>query len=364
MLSSCYARATDKLRYICTKHIDKGEQQISYDKFRNGQGCYFCGRERINEANRNKRHSFEFIKQQFVNRDMELLSETYINANSLLMFVCLKHRSKGIQKISFSKLKNIAMCKYCVWDSFSTKFKYSLEYVKSVFEGKGLRLVSTEYNGNHEKLEYICNRHPELGTQRTSLTTLHAGGIGCKKCCITIITNKQRWSDDVFKQKVANVHNNTVLSIDTYYGSDKKTKFKCSVCSFIWIATPNSVVSQGTGCPQCKLSHGEKRIRKYLHERKLCFEQQKEFDGLTGVGGGRLSYDFYLPKYAVLIEYQGQFHDGTASYQTKEQFTNQQKHDELKKLYAEKHRYRLQEIWYYEFGVIEKILNALLNEES
>lgn len=364
MLSSCYTRVTDKLRYICTKHKDKGEQQISYDKFRNGQGCYFCGRERINEVNRKKRHSFEFIKQQFFERGMELLSDTYINANSLLDFVCMSHRSKGTQKISYSKLKNISMCKYCVWDSLSTKFKYSFDYVKSVFESKGLKLVSTEYKGNNEKLEYICNKHPELGIQRTPLTTLHAGGIGCKKCYIAIISSKQRWTDDVFRQKVLELHGNAVLPLENYSGFETKIKFRCGMCDYIWKAVPHSVISLGTGCPQCKLSRGEKRIQKFLREREVTFEQQKEFDDLKGLGGGKLSYDFYLPNHTMLIEYQGQFHDGTASFQTKQQFIRQQKHDELKKLYAERNGYFLQEIWYHESDDIENMLDDLLKKET
>lgn len=38
---------------------------------------------------------------------------------------------------------------------------------------------------------------------------------------------------------------------------------------------------------------------------------QKEFDNLLGVKNGKLKFDFYLPTYNFLIEYQGEYHDGS-----------------------------------------------------
>ena len=86
----------------------------------------------------------------------------------------------------------------------------------------------------------------------------------------------------------------------------------------------------------------------------------KKYPDLRGVGGKYrslpLSYDFYLIDYNLLIEYQGEFHDHTASIQTDEAYEIQVKHDELKRNYAMEHNINLLEIWYYDFDNIERIL--------
>ena len=76
-----------------------------------------------------------------------------------------------------------------------------------------------------------------------------------------------------------------------------------------------------------------------------------------------LSYDFYLPKYNLLIEYQGQFHDGniTGDYQTEEMLEIQQEHDRRKRQYAIDHNIELMEIWYWDFDNIENILHDRLD---
>lgn len=42
---------------------------------------------------------------------------------------------------------------------------------------------------------------------------------------------------------------------------------------------------------------------------KIIFTAQKTFNDLKGIGGFKLRYDFYLPNYNLLIEYQGIQHE-------------------------------------------------------
>ena len=67
-----------------------------------------------------------------------------------------------------------------------------------------------------------------------------------------------------------------------------------------------------------------------------------------------------MPAYNLLIEYQGQYHDGTASNQTKKQFLQQQEHDHRKREYAKYNNIELLEIWYWDFDRIEQILDEFL----
>ena len=87
---------------------------------------------------------------------------------------------------------------------------------------------------------------------------------------------------------------------------------------------------------------------------------QKKYKDLTGVNSGLLSYDFYIPQKNILIEYQGEYHDGTAGNQTNEEFIIQQEHDRRKRQYAKDHNIKLLEIWYWDFDNIEEILSREL----
>lgn len=77
-----------------------------------------------------------------------------------------------------------------------------------------------------------------------------------------------------------------------------------------------------------------------------------------GINNGLLSYDFYLPKYNLLIEYQAEQHDHQCGIFGS--FERQQEHDRRKRKYAEEFNISLLEIWYYNFDKIEEILEGVV----
>ena len=83
---------------------------------------------------------------------------------------------------------------------------------------------------------------------------------------------------------------------------------------------------------------------------------------MLGVNGKKLSYDFYLPQYNLLIEFQGEQHEQPIEhFGGEEQFKIQQEHDRRKREYAKLHNINLLEIWYYDINNIKKILTETLN---
>ena len=135
-------------------------------------------------------------------------------------------------------------------------------------------------------------------------------------------------------------------------------------------------------CPECQYSKGEEAISNYFINKEFIkisqeeFEKlidenkynvnyyipQKEFDGLIGINNGLLSYDFYLPKYNLLIEYQGEQHEHYCKgfHKSKKDFEKQQEHDRRKREYCLNNNINLLEIWYYDFDNIEEILEREL----
>lgn len=60
--------------------------------------------------------------------------------------------------------------------------KISYEQVKQDFERKNYTLISTEYVGIKSKLDYICNKHEDLGVQNVTYENFKAHENNCVKC--------------------------------------------------------------------------------------------------------------------------------------------------------------------------------------
>ncbi|MCC0698589.1 hypothetical protein KGF42_03840 [Clostridioides sp. ZZV15-6383] len=163
--------------------------------------------------------------------------------------------------------------------------------------------------------------------------------------------------------KVLSWHGDNNLSpFRVTLNSNKKYKFICPKCSAVFKRAIRYVNTRGCYCFKCLKSEGEKKIEEWLIKKNISYKEQVEFNKLVGVKGGNLSYDFYLPKYKLLIEYQGEFHDGTANMQTEEQYKRQQEHDRRKREYATTNGYELLEIWHQDFDNIEEILDRKIGK--
>lgn len=166
-----------------------------------------------------------------------------------------------------------------------------------------------------------------------------------------------------------NVHPD-ILVIGDYINNNTKVECQCMKCGTHFSSTPHSMIGgQNSGCPVCRISKGEMRIAKYLADKGIEYVPQKTFEGLSGTGGHKLLYDFFLPQHNTLIEFQGIQHElprdfgGRGKSHSEKAFDKQQEHDKRKREYAISNGYRLIEIWHYDFENIEEILNKELNIE-
>jgi DNA-directed RNA polymerase subunit RPC12/RpoP len=150
----------------------------------------------------------------------------------------------------------------------------------------------------------------------------------------------------------------------------RKVNWICSKCSYQWPATINSRTNMGTGCPRCQSnsSRGERKIQKILlsfgiDEKDICL--QWSFNNCKYVY--YLYYDFYLPNYNMLIEYQGIQHyepvdfGGKGIEWAKEQLVQNKQKDKIKFDYCQNNNIPLLIIPYWDFDNIENILYECLN---
>ena len=85
-----------------------------------------------------------------------------------------------------------------------------------------------------------------------------------------------------------------------------------------------------------KMSAGEKKIYTYLQRNNIEFVWQKKFEDCRNIY--MLPFDFYLPKYNLLVEFDGQQHYKVGNF-SKSIEINRQKFEQLKKNDAIKTKY-------------------------
>lgn len=113
-------------------------------------------------------------------------------------------------------------------------------------------------------------------------------------------------------------------------------KIKCRKCGKEYFAAPNELVSErrshGINPCQCWRKHsiGVWQIIHILETNNIIYELEKTFSTCVSKKGNKLLFDFYLPEYNTLIEYDGQQHSQVSFGQSIQKLKLQQENDEIK----------------------------------
>lgn len=188
-------------------------------------------------------------------------------------------------------------------------------------------------------------------------------GHNCPKCRSRKIAEVLKCDKSEYDVKLSK-NRNDVVCVGEYTTTHENALFKCIKCNRNFYATPHNVL-QGSGCPYCSKSKGEILVKDCLEKNNISYEPQKKFEGLVGIGGRKLSYDFYLPNQNILIEFQGRGHYEPVWFHNREgltaeeQFIKQQEHDKRKREYAVDNGYKLLEISYQQMKNIPEIIKEI-----
>ena len=291
-----------------------------------------------------------------IHKSLEILSQYDGQRNKI------KVRCKTCGKIYYtlpSVLSSGCRCKNC------SLVKTQEQFLKELADCNNDITPLEKYVNDRTKILVKCNK---CGHIWKGVPTHLIRGHGCSKCAHNKIGfNKRLKEEDFIKQ--LKLKNPTVKYVRGYAGLKQKATFTSTVCGHVWNTTPDNVLVNKSGCPYCNMSHGERIIFDYLSVHNINFEPQKTFNNLLGLKGGKLSYDFYLQDFNILIEFQGKQHEQPTSLPfvarkeitAEEQFEIQKEHDRRKKQFAKDNHIELLEIWYYEQNKIGEILNEKLN---
>ena len=284
---------------------------------------------------KNKSHKSWYIRVKcpYCNKEYDVGSNSFFNNNTKCKFCCNKYENSLAYYIQVEL--NEPLNKY--WDWENNDINPYLIYKCSHIE-IWLKCTNTNYHESY----------------KTSPYRLKCGNGGCPYC-----HGKKTHKFDSFGYKYP--------EYSQYWGNNDKTPYevppyshyeyniKCSKCNKEFRDRLRGKKTRIL-CSDCNGSKLENKVAFVLNKYNIVYEHQKEFEGLLGVRGGNLSYDFYLPNYNILLECQGEFHDGVAYQLSEKDFIKQQEHDKRKFEYAIKHNYIPLEIWYWDYDNIEEIL--------
>ena len=322
-----------------------------------------------------------------------LLSKIYKNNSDNLLFKCLKDNCGEEFDSNWNHISgNNRGCPYCssqklgLLNCLATKNPELAKEWHSTLNGD---LTPYDIFPTHnEHVWWQCSKNPKH-VWKTNINDRYSKKTGCPYCAgklasedyNLLVCNPKLCEEWDYKK-------NDKRPEDYTPGSGEYAWWKCKECNHSWyIKINNRNHKNGSGCPECNKSKGEKKIDEVLIIRdwtkisqenfdkledknkynKNYFITQKEFDGLIGTGRGLLRYDFYIPKLNLIIEYDGEFHFRIIKYknesieQAKNRYNKQQVHDRMKNKYAMNNDIQLIRIPYWEFDNLEEILIRELN---
>lgn len=293
-----------------------------------------------------------FVKE---NSECQLISNDYINSTTKMKFKC---KCGNIFETSFNKFnsQNQRQCQECGKELLFLQRRLSIEEVREEINNRGAYLISTEYKTNSIPLKIKC-KCGKIFKRCYSNIQQTEGEIICRSCSST---KTNLLSYDYIKEYVENNTECELISKE-YIDCRKSLVFKCSCGKTFKSNWNNFYSSNQRRCLSCSKYHSkaEIEIENILKENGIGYIMEYRFKECRYKR--MLPFDFYLPKYNLLIEYDGEFHYKNIPIANLEL---QKKRDNIKNEFCKENNINLLRIKYSEFDNIKNIIiNYIANTE-
>jgi len=219
------------------------------------------------------------------------------------------------------------------------------------------------YSNIDTKVIIVCKKHGEfLQSPYNHLK----GFAGCKLCMAKKLSKDRSSDTSTFITKAAKIHNQYDYSKTNYINSWTKIKIICKKHG-VFEQMPFAHL-RGSGCPVCSASMGEKKIENYLKINKFEFIHEKKFIGCQYKRP--LSFDFYLPQFKTIIEFDGRQHFKPVSFGSskhniiEDNLKNTIMRDQIKNDFCQTNDINLIRIPFYNINNIDSILDKMLAEKN
>lgn len=306
---------------------------------RSDNGCPSCG--------------YRLTFDDFVVKAMGLFNDRYdyskvkwINTTTKIEIVCRVHGS--FTQEPYMHYSRGHGCPTCAREQSGLSTSEFIERANKTHLNK-YDYTKTIYRHNDEPVVITCDTHGDFKQK----PRVHIEGSGCSKCYQA--SNRSN-KDEFIKQATALHGNRYDYSKVVYLNSKSKVKIICRQHGEFKMI-PNCHLSSNQGCPRCKESKGETRIRFFLERFGINHVQEYRIEPLP------YRYDFYLPDNNVLIEYHGQQHyKPVAIFGGKKAYRKTVKRDKAKRELAKRNGYTLVTMNYKQSlnDSLERLLKAKL----
>ena len=354
---------TSNIKIHCLCDECEEEYLISfktYCSYRQNFGKDLCDKCRLKEKQSNLYNKIlEFCNEN--NYQLITKKEELFNNMSLVSYICPLH-GKYTTKVT-SILQN-KKCYHCSRETaLRKKHEQTLEERQNNYYEKIIKIANEkkyqiltdkqQIQNNISYIQYLCPIHGEHKIRVANFIN----GKGCPECASQSISDKLKLSIESVNDEIES-YGGQWINKDEYVNRGRKNlKILCPCCKSPFI-TSLRCFSQHKGqlCPNCRktISLGEAKIKKYLDNNKIKYIPEKWFQDCRDKKP--LPFDFYLPQYNMVIEYDGIQHFKDKGF-THSSLKEIQFHDNLKNNYCNTHGIKIIRIPYWEIENINSILN-------
>jgi very-short-patch-repair endonuclease len=341
-----YVNGRHKVKIICSEH---GVFKQGAGAHLGGSGCITCAGTAMKST-----ESFITDAKKVHGNKYDYSQSEYISSKLKVKIICPVHGA--FEQSPNSHLRG-AGCFHCATVQNSENQRSTTEeFIKKAFLMHGCRYDYSlvDYTSAISTVKVICREHGAF----EQIPHSHLKGAGCSVCASEVTSQRLRHTTDQFIEKAKSVHGEQYdYSKVNYNNSLLPITIKCKHHG-LFKQKPNTHLN-GSGCPRCRASKGELKIRDYLMRCRIKFCSEKRFDSCRYKA--TLPFDFFIPSLNLLIEYDGELHFIPISYYGGEKALKAtQKRDSIKTAFAKKYGFRLLRIKYTEYNRIEEILTAVI----
>jgi len=322
-----------RIKIICPIH---GEfETLVNNHLRNSGGCLKCIKDKYC-------NNFLKISKNIHNNKYDYSLVDYKNNDTKVNIICPIH---GVFKqIPHHHTKGTG-CKKCIDNNKRLNTEIFINRSQKSHNNKYNYLL-VDYKGAYDKVKIICPIHGEFEQKPCD----HIDGYrGCSKCGGTMKSNTEGFilkSKKIYRDKYD-------YSLVNYSLCTNKVKIICKKHGEFKVSPTNHL--SGKGCPICNQSKGENIIMNFLSDNNIKYIPQKKFDNCKNINS--LPFDFYLPKYNMCIEFDGEQHfKPNIRFGGEIEFIKRVNNDNIKTNFCKNNNIKLLRIKYNE-NIIEKLKN-------
>ena len=278
----------DKAIFICPIH---GEFEQTWDNHINGRsGCPKCAKchkytneEWIEEVSKRYNNKYDYSKTH------------YSKAKDKVIVICHEKDEFGEEHGEFEIRAGNHMagvgCPKC-----AKKYRPTTEeWIKRARKVHGEKYIydKVKYINQNCNVEIICPIHGKF----KQMAALHIQGCGCQKCNGGVKITK-----DEFIEKAQKIHGKKYDYTKFNYVNAKTEGIIICPVHGDFIQSPDAHL-RGQGCPKCKSSKLENILMRLFEKNNISYTYQYKIGT-----DNKLSCDFLLNNYNIVIECQGEQH--------------------------------------------------------